>query len=373
MPALLLMKNPYTMIALAMMVALTLIPPIDLSVSNPANSLWPWMVLIFAFFGLYIIFIKTNIILKIISCGALVNCFFSVAPYMSFTSYCLMVLSFYYYIAASRIENWDIIFNGVKVIFILNVLLILMQFTGHDSLLNFAVGDISKQDMNTVRVGVIGQHMQMGSFSVILSTFLTILSPWFFLFPFVVGLLCHSLWTIISAGAGLLVFFAPKDIKLTGALTILFLVLATFFSFKEGKVAQAFASSGRIPVFKEIFHFSNQRPFFGWGIGTFKNVFPAICVERKTEASLYKTAHSCWLEILFEAGYPAFIFSILVAIYVGLVLYWIGGYTLLAGLVMIVVNMMGHFPTREIQCVPLIILFFAYCEQQAVRHGLNSK
>jgi len=239
-----------------------------------------------------------------------------------------------------------------------------MQITGHDSLLNFGVGNILPH-VDDLRVGIIGQHMQMASFSVVLSSLLIAISPLFLIFPIVVSFLGHSSWGIVSSFAGIVTYFSKKSIKFTGILLVVLSLISVFYMVREGKIDSAFAESGRISVWKRTIEFINQRPFFGWGIGTFKEVFPAIS---NLKCIPYAEAHNCWLQIGFESGYLGMIFSIGIFLFLAVKLFYFEKYALLSGLIMIGVDMIGHFPTRQINCVPLLILFIAYCDSQVRKY-----
>src|ERR1700734_1582224 len=74
----------YTLISLFILIVLSLIPPIDIVLRNPQYKYLLWMVLTAGFAGIYTIFIKTNVMVKIIAVGTFIDCFFSAAPYISF-------------------------------------------------------------------------------------------------------------------------------------------------------------------------------------------------------------------------------------------------------------------------------------------------
>ena len=350
--------KPYTALSIVFLAGLCLLPPIDFFVRNPMNDKWFWMICVAGFFGVLTLFIKTNWFLRIIAVGGFINCFFSCAPYLSFSAYVLLITACYFYIIASRIENWTLVINCIKSIFILNGIIMVMQVTGHDHLLNFGVGSILPQSgTGAVRVGIIGQHMQMASFSVMLTALLVRSSPFFLFFPVIVSYLGHSSWGLVSSFSGVTTYLFYKSWKIALGAIIILSLIASVFIIKEGKIDSFFGNGGRYNVWKRTVELSNQHPFTGWGIGTFKSVFPAIS---GLKCIAYGEAHNCWLQFAFEIGYLGMAMWILMFFILGLRLFLIGGYSLLAGLVMIAVDMIGHFPTRIINCVPLLILFAAY-------------
>lgn len=351
---------------MAMMVALSLIPPIDFFISNPSSDKWFIMILVAGFLGFYTLFINCPLFVRIVAISVFIDCFFSTAPYISFTSYVSTVGCCYFYILCRRIEDWNIIFKAFQALLFLNVLLIFMQGIGHDALLNFGLGH------DFTCFGVVGQHMQMGSFSIVLCAFLVMFNPLNFIFPFLIAIFCNSSWTILSAGTGLFIWLRFYNKKYAWIFLLTCFLVFGFFAYKTGKItANTGAPSGRFEIWKQSLHFANQRPWFGWGIGTYKHTFPALEIN-KTQHIPYKTAHNWLIQLLFETGYPFTIFIILCA--VGL-LYrlWRGWHMvmvkedrvlLLAGFSMILCDMMVHFPERMIQCVLIIICFVAYADSK---------
>lgn len=358
--------KPYTILSLIGIVFISLIPPIDLFLKNPPTDKWFWMVLIAGFLGVLTLFLRTNWFVRIIAVGGFINCFFSCGAYLSFTTYILLVMSCYFYIICSRIEDWELIFNALKSILILNIVMLFMQITGHDNLLNFGTPALTYHNTDDTRIGIIGQHMQMSSFSVILSSLLMTVSPWVIIFPIIVSILCHSFWGILSSVVGGLLYLGFRNRTLALRLGLVFFILLFGYAIKNDKISQATAVSGRLPVWSKTIHFSNQHPFVGWGIGTYKNIFPQIS---HTGAIPYAQAHNCWLEFAFEIGYLGLLFYLALFLSTAFRLFGVGAISLFSGLAMIACDMIGHFPTRQIQCIPLIILFFAYCDSCIRRHS----
>ncbi len=345
------MKNVKAILAIFFVIGLALLPPIDFYIKNFSNDYWTWMVCIAGFLGCLTLFLNTNIFVKIISVGGFINCFFSVAPYISFTAYISLVGCSYLYILCQSIKNWSLVFKMIQAVAIFNIILLVLQFFGHDQLLNF--GGTNNE------FGGVGQHMRMGSFSAILTSLLVVVSPWWCLFPVVVGIFCKSTWTLIAVSCG--IFFINKK------LFIVLLIIGICSIIYLGKVQENFNRFGRMPVWKKTVELSNKRPFWGVGIGTYKLVFAPL--SRLSE-TVWKTAHNDWLEILFEAGYPALIFVSTMFLFLFFVLWYKQEWSCLAGLTIISADMVSHFPCRMINTVPLIILFLAFCEQR-IKYGRN--
>ncbi len=321
------------------------------------GDMWFLLILLSAFLGMYILFFNTSYIVKTIPIFAFINCFFSCAPYISFNAYCSTVACCYFYILCSRIENWQPIFRALRIILFLNLLLMVMQFIGKDSFLNFGLKQITC-------FGVIGQHMQMGSFSIVLAMMLLPLGILYILFPFLVSVFCISIWTALSAGLGLCVYLFSKNKKI--ALISLFIIVSMFLYSSNfyGKFKANFdKKTGRITVWKNTIKLANERPWLGYGIGTYKAVFPALS---KMQTIPWKTAHNFWLQLLFEIGYPATIVVFLSMILLFLLLWRAKEILCLAGLTMLNVDWLVHFPDRMLQAVLIMILFLAFC-----KHKLN--
>lgn len=309
--------------------------------------------MIAGFLGFLTIFIDTVWTVKAIAIGGFINCFFSAVPYLSFTSYVSLIGCCYFYIACSRIEDWNWIFKALQAILFLNMFLLIMAVLKYDPLMNFNAQHIQQY-------GVIGNHMMMGSFAVILSAILISFNRINILFPFIVSLVCVSTWAFFAAAVGLAVTLVPKSTR--WAVVVLSCLTLAFMAFavKETKFsANLDNSSGRMGVWKRSVELAFSRPVTGWGIGTYKDVFAPIS---GMTCNPWRTAHSFIVQMAFEVGFPL---TILITASLCMLMVWLwraGLYLQLAGLSMMVVDALVHFPDRMIQCVPLIILFLAYCE-----------
>lgn len=333
------------------MVVLGLIPPIDCFVRNPPNEYWILMILIAGFFGLFTIFVKTEVWVPVIAIVCFLNCFFSSIPYVSFTSYVNIILCCYLYIVCSKIEDWDFLFKGAQTIVILNILLIVMALFHKDNLMNLGMFHVE-------HFGSIGQHMQMASFSVILTSLLLIFNKWNIFFPFILSFVCNSVWTLVTVGVGATFYCFKFSKTIASWCVLLFCVLTFVMLLQHNKViANLDKNSGRLTVWEKSIELANQRPLTGWGIGSYKDLFPSLsgmkCIP-------YRTAHNFIVQLIFEVGYPL----------TGCLLFALGcllfrlfiseQWLLLSGLSMIITDALVHFPDRMIQTVPLIILFLAY-------------
>lgn len=333
------------------MVLLSLIPPIDWFIRNPPNEYWLWMILIAGFFGVFTLFIKTSVWIKVIALTSFLNCFFSVIPYVSFTSYVSVILGCYLYITATKIENWDLLLKGAQAVLILNVFIITMSLFGKDNLMNFGM-------LHVEHFGSIGQHMQMGSFSIVITSLLLIFSKLNIVFPFILSYVCGSIWTLVSASVGVCIYLLRYSKKIASYAMIFFLIIAFGMLMKNNKVlANLDNKSGRVVVWEKSIQLANQRPLTGWGIGTYKDIFHPLS---GLKCFPYRTAHNFIIQLIFEVGYPLTICLLFALGRLWLTLFKKEQWLLLAGYSMILIDGLVHFPERCIQMVPLIILFFAY-------------
>lgn len=353
----------YSLLAFVIMVVLSLVPPIDLFIRNPPSEYWLWMVLIAGFFGFFTIFIKTNFMVKFIAVFGFLNCFFSAIPYVSFTSYVSLVLSCYLYICCSRIEHWDLILKGAQTVLFLNIFILIMALWHKDNLMNFSLFHVE-------HFGSIGQHMQMGSLAVVLTSLLISLSPLNMIFPFLISLICGSVWSFFVSCIGLFILILGKNNKKLSFFYLsasLFIFL--FIGIQSGKFeANKLNSTGRLEVWKRSIELTGQRPWLGWGIGTYKDLFnPLSHMHEKFDNIPYRTAHNSIVQLLFEVGYP---FTICLCIALGwliFMLWYLKQWICLSGLLMVFTDSLVHFPDRMIQSVPLIVILLAFIDHNLRR------
>src|SRR5437899_251467 len=117
------MSKALPFLVIACFVSLFLIPPIDFVIKNPQNEYWLWMILISGFLGFLTLFLPISKVVKAIAISGFINCFFSCAPYISFTSYVSLILCLYFYILCTAIKDWSWIIKALKAILCLNLFL----------------------------------------------------------------------------------------------------------------------------------------------------------------------------------------------------------------------------------------------------------
>ena len=241
----------------------------------------------------------------------------------------------------------------------LNILLMGVQYFGKDSLLNWSLGT------DITCFGAIGYHMQMGSFSVILSAMLLPFSLGNLWFPFVTAVFCGSSWTMLSEGMGVIYLISRRYKTLAAIIALIITLVFSLWAIRQDKFRSNMAENGRIGTWEKSLHYALQKPLTGWGPGTYKVIFPPLDRDIRDDKP-YSTAHNWIIELLFEMGIPFTLF----------VIWWLGDLAyrlmrarenvLVAGLIMMGTDGLVHFPDRMIQCVGIIICFLAYCESRLV-------
>lgn len=358
-PPFFIMKKIIPYLVFPFLIFLALIPPINFFVTRPENDAWYMIVLIMAYAGVFILFIKTDWFIKVIAIWSLALCFICASPLTAFTSYFSVIVCCYLYLLCRQIQDWSIIFKTFQTLLFLNVIVMIMQMTGHDSLLNFGLGH------SITGYGIVGQHMQMGSFSIVLSAVLLPFSLWNLVFPFVTAIFCNSSWTLLTAGIGVFMLIDIRSKKWARVFLVGSLLIAFIYALKTGKIDQNIGpENGRWTIWMQSLKWANKHPWVGYGAGTYKLLFPSFYL---TKAIPYKTAHNWLIQIIFEMGYPFALFLLSLIGRLGYRLWCAKESICLIGLVMILIDMEVHFPERMLQTVGILICFFAYCQTKLQR------
>jgi len=336
-------------------------PFIDFRVVAPPQW-WPMVLTVTGLMGMLILFMRVTPAIKGVALLGLISCFFSNVPYLSFNSYFSIVACCYFYIGATKMESWGPTFKMLKALLLLNIGLIIAQFFSHDQMLNFGLSEISN-------FGVIGHHMQEASFLVILSALLIQIHPAFLIVPILGAYFCNSTWALCCAAVGVWVYFPSKKWRIIAIFLAITMIIMGIVTHKfEANIAK----SNRLDIWVRSVELLNERPWTGWGPGTFKMIFP---IKGNILGIPWKTAHNCWLQFAFEIGYPMFACLLLTVFVVYMSIIWRHwqdkNKKLLAGFSMIACNMLVHFPTRTIQCVLLIMLLLAYCDLSLHRRTIK--
>lgn len=281
--------------------------------------------LIGGFLGVFFIFTKVDIILKVLSVYLFFNCFTSKAPYLSFTAYFSVILCLYFYLLCLKLKDWDFVYKAVLSIFILNIIFIINQLLGRDTLFNFG-------QTVPVRFGAIGNLMQLKSFMIILLAFI----------------IAYGRFSIIK-----------KYYRQAFALAVIF---GIFYIAKHNAVHWFLYARG--PVWLETVKLSFQHPFIGYGIGTYKTMFPPLSNYICGSEGVWMAAHNTFLQMIWEIGYLG---VSLVAVFTGRLFYLIfktKNNHLIVGGLLLLYTLSVHFPDRRINMILIIFLFLALCQIQ---------
>jgi len=119
-------------------------------------------------------------------------------------------------------------------------------------------------------------------------------------------------------------------------------------------------------VWRETINLACERPFWGWGIGSFKIVFHQIAKigSFAYNEGVWLQAHNCWLQGLFETGFLGFIIILSYIVNLFKCLKDRKLYFCMFGLGFASLNIMYHSPMRETQIVLILMAFLAYLERK---------
>lgn len=335
------------------LVWLALTPPMHFQLDCTVNTtMWLWAIFTSGFLAFLYLNFKVNVALKLFLIWCFTSCFFSRAPYISFTMYWTVTVCAYYYLACTKIQDFTPVKKSIQAIFFFITLLIIMQLFGLDSLLNFGQGSGGKI------LGVIGNKMMLASFVCVLAPFL-IHKPlnWIpiALIAFISG--SSGMLLSIALGGGYLLFRKFKKLRVW--IVILALAVPLLFAHRTGDF-KAFTLAGRGPVWLKTAQLIKARPQ-GYGVATYKVLFPYMCgkeIAEQQPGREWARAHNSWLQMPFEVGIPGFL---LFLGFIGFIVYKTKDPVKQAGLIIIGTNMMTAFPERLCQAVLILLMFLAYC------------
>ena len=385
------METVKSYIAAGLMLMAGLMPGINYSLPMDAKY-WHWWVLIAGFMGFYTLFLRVPVIIKFVSVGSFILCFFSAAPSISFTQYIIVSMCCYFYILCLNIKDYSLINKCLQCLLLFHLLFFFLQVFNADSLLNFGAKgrfyDNYGAIQNPFNYGILGQNMQSASFIAILSAALTPFRAINLIAPFITSAICNSAGAFLSVSVGAMTYLFSKVNKKTVIEISAFLFFVFFMwliisnkFFANINMTSTFSGEGyyggRLFVWIKSIELSLEHPFVGYGIGTYKGIFPALSGMHSIP---WKTAHNCWIQMVFETG---FIFSSVLFTYYFYLLFKMGklikvkdhrdmAWKCLAGLLIIGTNMIFHFPTRQIQTVFIIIFFLAYCQKVVYEGGTEN-
>ena len=333
---------------------IALIPNIPIQTTILANTkLWFYFVIVSGTLGFFFLYTKAHILLKITLIFLFVNSIVSQAPYLSMTAYFWIVIIAYFYIFCLEIKSYEFILKGIQCVFFVNLTILILQSFGYDKLFNFGQKQITY-------MGILGNRTIQGSFLIMLMPYLMMYRKINFIPMGLTILIYKSFGGLLSLLGGLLFLLKKKWL-------ILLILIILIFSFAYKNRIAANYRIGRWVAWKKTIQLTNEHPFFGYGMGTYKAIFPAKTGDFGIGDKLvWEQAHNCFLQIGFECGYIVLGLLVTFISWLFYRLYKLKNKILLSGLMMIIINMTWSFPTRMCQVVPLLILFLAICTKEVI-------
>ena len=332
---------------------------------------------------------KLNIFVKLLVCYSYLNIFFSVSPQVSLTAFMgvLGCVIFYWLITKLTINEYMRNYKIFPLLLLFQIFWIIMFAINK----NFALQKLPEVTENFL--GTIGNPMMLGSYLAVLTAPLMMYKKWLVIPLLIVLVLAKSTTGFIAVLTGLVFYLSIKQPKFTAMLIIVFLTLTFLhivyddaFMFKNGM-------SNRLPIWKRGFDIyisqtiKGNRPqlLTGFGYGTWKTTFPdcskditKVIVGKDTiQHTAWMRSHNDYLQLLYEGG---LIGLMLFMGFVGHIIHKFIRSTktdelllITTGLVIVSVNMIGAFPTKMIQCVPIIIFLLGGVEifYEANHHNTN--
>lgn len=315
------MKKTISYIAGLIVAIQALAPPFEFDIYFLNSPLWfPWTFLMCGFLSFAFVFTRANVWLKILIPYLFLNTFLSAAPHLSMTSFFGVTACAYFYLMCKRIEDWDVVIKMVFCVLAIQLLLLNLHGLGKESLLNFG--------RTKGCYGSVGNLMQLKSLILICFAF------------------------IIAAGK-------PQILRKGWPVTLTFLACC-FICYAVINKSWQFFLYARGPVWLQTFALSNNHPFFGYGLGTYADLFPVLGKGHFTAEGVWMHPHNFWLRILFETGNAglACIFGYMVALFSRC-----RGLTLFAsGLVCLALAF--QFPESQSVTVPMLVIYCAYIEKE---------
>lgn len=307
------------------------------------------------------------------------GCFFSQVPYMSFTSFILLVLAFMFFLVLKNCDI-EIVLNMITAVFWLQLTLATLSYLGMDTLTN-----LGEKNDTPVFFGTIFQHMRFGSLLCVLSAFMIIRSKWYYIpviFAAVMSRSSGMAMAIVAAGVVKVILSHRKFDRRPILYVLGILALATAWALTLGSESfiPAFRD-GRIPVWGVIIRtwifdtrgalssvgaqvgpFDIKTFLIGHGLDSFYPLFPMY----KHDNNPFPQAHNSFIQLAWELGIVGFV--VLARYSWSLVhrLYVHNEKKLLEGSAIICVDLLFHMPDRMTQTMCLLLAWIALCEVKII-------
>lgn len=357
------MNKLFSTIIIIPMVLLALTPPFPLNLTCDVNSmLWMWLVFISGTLAFLYLYTNVSAWLKLFVIYAFASCFWSNAPFVSFTMYWSVIACAYYYVLCRKITDWSYVYRAVQSIFFLIVLLLIFQQFGMDRLLNF-------KHKEALITGTIGNNQIAASFICSMAPFL-IVNPLNWLALALSALITKSSGAIMALTMGGAVLVWCQSNKSRRWLIAGLLGLSIIYAINTGDIKTFEGKAGRRPVWKKGIELSLKRPQ-GYGGATWKMLFPYMCgaeIRDQQPGREWNTAHNIVVQFLFEYGIIGF----------ALILGWLVNIVLnvqnklkLAGLAIVAGTSVVHFPDRTMQTVLILVMFIAWLSTKGSDNAIH--
>lgn len=352
---------------------LAVAPPIDYKIPIMVNSFW-WVyaVVAFALLAVHLIFTDLPQSLKLVVLYIFGTCFWSMAPYLSFNAFLLVVVAAYGFIAFTK-SDYSPILDMVAAAFFVQMFCGVMQLFGKDTLMN-----INRPE--PVFLGTVMQYMRFGSLLAIMAPLLVWRNKLFIIPIVITACISQSSGYGLAVIAGVAVYALMTFKGNRWLVVILGLsAVALYCVWDRGSIRTAF-TCGRVCVWGDIIRtwwmntlndaslplhgpVDIKSILFGRGLDTFIGLFPIF----KHDGNPFWQAHNCHLQFLWEGGLV--LYGLLATYFINLARRIWSRPVLVAGLVCMAVNMFFTFPTRETQTMYMMIAFMALCEKEARKIG----
>lgn len=356
---------------------LAVAPPIPYEFNLEVNSfIWVYLVVVVALVSFFMFTQKITLVIKIFMVYLFFNCFGSQVPYLSFTSYMVVVQTVLFFMLCLYVD-FDPLLDVMQAVFWLEVCVMICQRMGYDTLMGF--GGESKN----VFFGTVFQQMRLGSLFAIMSPFLLIKNRLYIIPLAIVAISLGTLGFTFSLAAGMMVYvlLTMKDTKQKICI-ILWAFLFCAVAADTNNHIHIELIEGRWPIWRVIFRtwflnteknfygfnspmnpsvqtgpFDWYRFLFGHGLNTFNAMFPFY----KYDQNAFRPAHNDWLQNPWEIGLVGAAMLDTILFYVFYVTYKRKDYLLVVGLTIIACDRFLSFPDRMTQTNLLEVAFLAYC------------
>ncbi len=358
------MKIPIVKILIGSIVAaLAIMPPSGFAIPQAGNpAVWLWVYTAAGLLAFMLIYQKIDISIKALVIYLYLSCFLSKAPILSFNSFLSVLFCAYFYVLCKMINDWTFLKRILQGVLFLNVLMITMQMFGNDQLLNFNQGI----RYLPICYGTVGNSMQVATFLVLLAPFVVSHNRYNLIPITLISVIVRSAGSLVSLIIGACAYVTMKFKPKEYAPWLLLALFALGVIAGEFNVMEKFVIS-RMPVWVESVKLANHNWLTGWGIGTFRVLFPALKPTFLSPPPYWTRCHNSFIQLYFESGILGlgFFLFMIARLFKGILpLKRENAIMAVAFLVMLLTNMMVHFPLRMMQGTLIMIAFMAFYRKE---------